>query len=293
MIKGRTMSLEYKKETDKEHVETLESEIVRAVWRSKIACVGSHLAFNVLTHFVGSGSDIEVKVEDKRGKTVETIKGKVYGDSFGGSLIVPEDAREELILTAKLPKHGLEKKSAAVKLIRVWNLKWGQKEARRGDVVKLNAEIEGIADGNEAMIYIYEHDQDGAHDFITKFPGVVKGNKLEAEWEYDYHEDTDDIPTEEEKQRYGRYYNYPEYFFVIHKGGCGAQSDLLRFRDWVEIEFVDEYGEPVKDAEYIVKLADGTEVSGKLDQNGTARIEDVVPGPYWVQFPEYDDDIGP
>ena len=125
------------------------------------------------------------------------MNGKVYGDKFGGSIIVPQNAKEELMFTAKLAKHGLEKKSASVRLIRVWNLKWGQKEARRGDFVKLSAEVEGMPEDSELMLYIYEHDQDGAHDFITKFPVKIKNKKIEAEWEYEYHEDTDDIPTEE------------------------------------------------------------------------------------------------
>jgi hypothetical protein len=276
--------LEYKKQTDKEHKETLESEIVRAVWFGKVACVGSQLGFEVWTHFVGTGSDIEVKIEDKKGKKIEKIKGKVYGDRFGGSLIVPENAREELTFTAKLPKHGLEKKSGAVRLIRVENLKWGQEEARRGDVVKMSADIEGIPDDNEVMIHIYEHDQDGAHDFITKFPGVVKGNKVEAEWEYEYHEDSDDIPTEEEKQRYGRHYNYPEYFFVIHIDGCKGKSDLLKFRDWIEIKFTDDEGKPLVDREYVIQLPDGQEIRGILDKDGIAKEDDIPPGPCKIEL---------
>ena len=118
------MSLEYKRQTDKEHRETLESKIVHAAWFGKVACVGCQVGFEVWTHFVGSGSDIEIEIKDKNGKTIENIKGQVFGDRFGGSLIVPEETGEELTFTAKLPKHGLEKKSDAVRIIRVWNLKW-------------------------------------------------------------------------------------------------------------------------------------------------------------------------
>src|SRR3972149_6779603 len=150
------MALEYKKQTDKEHKETLESKIVQAVWFGKVACVGSKLGFEVWTHFVGSGSDIEIEIKDKGGKTIEKIKGKVFGDKFGGSIIVPENAKEELTFTAKLPKHGLQKKSDAVRLILIRNLKWGQKEARRVDIIKLSAEVDGMPEGSELILYIYE-----------------------------------------------------------------------------------------------------------------------------------------
>jgi hypothetical protein len=280
------MNLEYKKQIDKEHKEPLESEIVRAVWFGKVACVGSQLGFDVWTHFVGTGSDIEVKIEDKKGKKIEKIKGKVFGDKFGGSLIVPEKAKEELTFTAKLSKHGLEKKSGPVRLIKVSNLRWGQEEARRGDSVKISADIEGMHEGSEVMVYIYEHDQDGAHDFITKFPVPVKDKKIETEWGYEYHEDTDDIPTEDELQPEGRKYNYPEYFFMLNIDACKVKSDLLRFKDWIKFGLRDAYGDPIKDAKFVVIYADGTKKEGRLDSNGKAKLEDVPPGPYKIDFPD-------
>lgn len=288
--------LEYKKQTDKEHKETLESEIVRAVWFGKVACVGSKLGFEVWTHFVGSGSDIEIEIKDKGGKTIEKINGKVFGDKFGGSIIVPENAKEELTFTAKLPKHGLQKKSNILKVIppiKVSNLKWGQKEARRGDIVKLSADIEGVPDETEVKVLIYEYDQDGANDFITKFPCRVKNKKIQAEWEYEYHEDTDEIPTDEEMKKYGKNYNPPEYYFVIDfhgkRFGDKQESKLLEFKDWIEITLTDAVGLPVARADYAVRLADGSEKKGKLDAEGHARVDEVAPGEYWVHFPDYDE----
>ena len=289
---------EYKKQTDEVHEVKLDSKIMNVNWRQKIATVGDKVSFFVQTHYVGNGSEIEIKVEDKKGKKVEKQKGQVFGDQFAGSIVIPEKAKEEIYFTAKLPKHGLEMKSNKMivfPLIKVTNLKWGQKEARRGDVVSLSADIEGLRDEVEVMIIIYEYDQDGAHDFITKFPCRVKNKKIETEWEYEYHEDTDEIPTQEEKEKYGKNYNPPEYFFVIdfyrQRFGDKQESGLLEFKDWIEIELLDQFGEPVAEAEYVVLLADGSEVEGKLDSKGFARVEDVVPGPYWVQFPDHEADL--
>ncbi len=181
----------------------------------------------------------------------------MYGDYFAGSVIVSKKAKEELFFTAKLPKHGLEKKSDTLRVIppiKVTNMKWGQKEARREDVVKLSADIEGVPDETEVMIHIYEYDQDGAHDFITKFPCRVKNKKIEAEWDYEYHEDTDEIPTDEEMKEYGKTYNPPEYFFVVdvygRRFGDEQESGLLEFKDWIGLLLKDWEGAPMKDTDF-------------------------------------------
>ena len=287
---------EYTKPTDEVHVITLESKITNALWRNKAASVEEKAVFEVWTHFVGNGSDIQIKVEDKRGKKIEKLKGKVYGDYFAGSITVPQKAKDELSFTAKLPKHGLEMKSDTLKVIppiKVTNMKWGQKEARREDVVKLSADIEGVPDETEVMIHIYEYDQDSAHDFITQFPCRVKSKKIEAEWEYEYHEDTDEIPTQQEMEEYGKNYNPPEYFFVVRvynrKFGENQESGLLEFKDWVDLEYVNAFEEPVANVKYKLLLPDGTERTGVLGSNGRAHVEGLPPSHIHVEYESPED----
>jgi len=291
---------EYKKQTDKVHEVTLDSKITNVNWRQKIATVGDKVSFVVQTHYVGNGSDIEVKFEDKKGKVKLStgdepgtmkgiISGKVYGNRFMGTIIVPEKVREELKFNVKLNKHGLEMKSKPIVVfpkINVKNLKWGQKEARRGDIVKLSADIENLPDGAEVMILIYEYDRDDAHDFITKFPCRVKNKKIEAEWEYEYHEDTDEIPTQREMEKYGNNYNPPEYFFEIDFNGQvfgdKQESGLLEFKDWIEIELRDAFGNLLSDEEYVIRLPDGAERRGRTDSTGNLREEGLPPGVCFV-----------
>jgi hypothetical protein len=287
---------DYRKQTDNAHTITLTSQITNASWGQKVATVGDKVKFFVQTHFVGNGSEIEIEVEDKKCKKVEKLKGQVFGDQYWGSLVIPEKAKEEITFSAKLPKHGLIMKSGTMivfPLIKVTNMKWGQKEARRGDIVKLSADIDGLPDDAEVMILIYEYDQDGAHDFITKFPCWVKNKRLQTEWEYEYHEDTDEIPTDEEMKKYGKRYNPPEYFFVIdfrgQRFGDKQESKLLEFKDWIEVELKAKLtGYPISDEEYIIILPDGKEIKGRLDDDGFAHIEDIPPGKFKVTFPELD-----
>jgi hypothetical protein len=279
------MTLDFKKPTDKEHKETLESKIIRASWSGRIACVGSRLGLEVLTHFVGDASDIEVEIKDKSGKTIGKTKGQVYADRFDASITVPEDAKDALIFSAKLPKHGLKESSLPVRVIRVRNLKWGQKEAMRGELVKLSGDVEGMPENGEVTVHIYEHDQDGAHDFVTRFPIAVKNRKIQTEWKCAYVGDTEQIPTEEEMQRHGRSYSHPEYFFTLDAGGSSARSDLLRLKDWTEIRLRDHEGIPMADEEYVLGYADGSEARGKTDSEGYARVDRFPPGKVIVRFP--------
>jgi hypothetical protein len=289
---------DYKKQTDKSHTVTLTSQITDASWGQKIGTVGDKVKFFVQMHFVGNGSEIEIEVEDKKGKKVEKLKGQVFGDQFAGSLVIPEKAKEEITFTAKLPKHSLTMKSGTMTvfpLIKVTNMKWGQKEARRGDIVKLSADIDGLPDEAEVMILIYEYDRDSAHDFITKFPCRVKNKKIQVEWEYEYHEDTDEIPTQEEMEKYGKNYNPPEYFFVIdfhgQRFGDKQESKLLGFRDAMIIEFIDANGEPIANEEFILKLPDGSEKRGKLDKEGRLKTEDIPPGKITIKIANCESDF--
>lgn len=284
--------LEYQKPTDEEHKITLTSKITLATWNKQSVLIGDKVSYEVRTLFVGNGADIKFNVKDKSGKTIEKVKGKVFGNLFLGSLEVPDKAKDELSYEAELPKHNLKLKSDTVKVfpaVEVTNMKWSQKEARRGDVVKMTADIRGVQDETEVELVIFEYDADGAHDPITKFPTRVKQKKIEAEWEYEYHEDTDDIPTDNEMKKHGKNYNHPEYFFVIDvygkRFGEKQESKLLEFKDWIEINLADKEGNPVADEDYEVTYADGSKKKGKLDKNGQAKIKDISPGKVTVEFP--------
>jgi hypothetical protein len=168
-------------------------------------------------------------------------------------------------------------------------MKWDKKEARRGDIVKLTADIDGVKDYSEVTIIIYEFDNDGNHDKIVALPTTVKNKKIELLWEYEYHEDTDDIPTNEQLQKYGKSYNPPEYYFVIEvdylRFGDNQESGLLEFKDYLEIRMRDRSGQPAANIDFVATLPDGQQQKGKLDANGYARITGVPPGTCKIDFP--------
>ena len=143
--------------------------------------------------------------------------------------------------------------------------------------------MKGVPDGTEVQIQIFEHDEGSAHDLITQFSALVEKQKVEAEWEYEYHEDTDDIPSEEEVEKG---YRPPEYFFRVEVEGIMAESGLLTFKDWIELVLTAPSGAPFANEPYRITFADGSKRDGQLDGSGKARIENVPPGPVHVSYPE-------
>ena len=265
-------------DTDKKQEIKLESSIEQVLWTKNSATPGGKIGVEVLTKFIGNNSEIKVEISDKSGKTFETLKGQVSGNKFWKQIIVPEKAKDELFAEAKLSKHSLSKKSSGLylfPLVEIKNLKWDKQEAHRGDILKLTADVRGLADGNEAELQIWEHDADQAHDLVTKFPVTVRNQKVETEWEFQYVDDTDDIPTEEESETG---YQWPEYFFRVVCAGKSADSGLLKFKDWVEFQFVKPDGSPLAEMEVQLILPDGNTLDEKTDENGFIKIEDIAPG---------------
>ncbi|MBU0982233.1 MAG: hypothetical protein KKA42_00055 [candidate division Zixibacteria bacterium] len=281
------METKFKKSTDSEHTIKLESRIVSAAWKGGQARAGRPAAFEVRTLFVGDGAPIKITGKSDKGLKLGKLKLTMLGNRCAATLDIPVDAElnDKVYFEYELSKNDLDGESNRIPVqpvVRATNMKWSTKEARRGDTVTLTADVSGLRDHTEVTVTIYEHDQDKAHDRIVEIPGKIMDQKLEVQWEYEYHEDTDDIPTQVEMDRYGGKYQNPEYFFTIKTDesefGKAQESGLLLFKDWLEIECEDAYGEVAADADYKVTFADGTEKTGKLDSQGKATVKDVPPG---------------
>jgi len=292
------MGTKFSKSTDKEHTIKLESSILYATWSANDVHAGSEALIEVKTMFVGEGSKISIVGKSEKGKKLGKIKDKIYGNGFSGKLTIPDKIKpgDMAYFKVELSGLGVSAESNRVPIrpkIEVSNMKWDKQQARRGDTLKLSADIEGVQDKSEAKVIIYEHDQDGNHDRIAEIPTNVKNKKIEVQWEYEYHEDTDEIPSDEEMKKYGKSYNPPEYFFTLkiddQEYGIEQESGLLLFKDWVEIYLEDETGKPLANEKYELNLSDGSKREGTLDSDGFAREEDIPPGKISYTFPDLKD----
>ncbi len=289
------MSLKFTKSTDSEHKLKLESSLVSAMWTCGRAIGGQQATFEIVTELVGEGAPVKVTGKSVKGKKLGKVQGKMRRNHFVGALDIPEDIEpgDRVFFEVKLPKNSLDGQSEQIPAfppIRIANMSWSATEARRGDTLTLSADIKGLPEETEVAVVIYEYDRDQVHDRIVELPAVVTSERIEISWEYQYHEDTDEIPTQEELDKYGGQYNPPEYFFTIKvegvEYGLKQESGLLLFKDWIEIIATDRLGRPLENEKYIIHKSDGTTVEGKLNAEGIAKVDNIPPGRYRVEFPE-------
>ncbi len=288
--------LKFTKATDQEHTVKLDSALISASWQSGQAFSGYRAKFRIQTAFVGDGATIEVTGKSTGGKKLGKVKGEIFGNVFVGRFDVSEDIEigDEIFYEVKLSKNGLSGESESIPVLpppKIKKLEWGAEEARRGDILDLKGEFEDVNDNADVMITIYEFDQNDAHDKITQFPSVLKGKKLEAKWAYEYFEDTDEIPTHEEMERYGGSYNPPEYFYTVtyndfEMGKEEQDSGILTFKDYIEINLKDAGGNPVEHASFTIHLPDGSTKDGQTDAEGYAHVDGIPPGHVTVEFPD-------
>ena len=59
-------------------------------------------------------------------------------------------------------------------------------------------------------------------------------------------------------------------------------------RTWIAIELHDEQGRPCVEAAWRIRLPDGKEQSGWLDEAGRAVVHGIKPGTCQVCFPDFD-----
>lgn len=245
------------------------------------ASAGAHSAL-VGEQVMGEGPHWkDIQFVDKAGNPITQVPYELTG---------VEGQKEKYFLTkdgkikrGNLPKGG----QYTVQLFTVYNAKWSKNEAKVGDMVKLSADVEGYKDGTEAVFVIWEKDIDGGDDFIVQINTEVKGGKVETEWEYEYHED--DETTEEDEMKG---YSAPEYYFIVKVETCKARSDLLEYKDWIEIELLDKDDKGIANEEYILYLPDGTVRKGKLDGNGYKKEGNISPGICKVVFPSIGNTYG-
>ncbi len=70
-----------------------------------------------------------------------------------------------------------------------------------------------------------------------------------------------------------------------------AEEGEEKEKSWIEIELVDEEGNPVPGERYEITLPDGKTVArGTLDENGFARVDGIAPGECKITFPRLDKD---
>jgi len=208
--------------------------------------------------------ELNVRFEDKGGFPISGV---------GYSVKDPDGHNSEGILAGRLKKVGKEG-NYEIALKAITKAAWSKNLAEVGDKVKLTAEVAGIESGAKATFIIYMRDGNFADRAYRSLEAQISSGKAEADWEFQ----VDDQLLGGQKERAGRHYSSPSFYFVVQTSGIQQRSGYLKFKDWLELEITDEDGQPMAEREYSVRLSDGSIRKGKLDRDGKARIENVPPG---------------
>lgn len=277
------MELKFNKSIDQKHKVKLDPVLISSEWRVGVAYGDQSASFEVRTALVGRDAPVKCTGKSSNGVDLGKVNGKIRNNIFIGKFDIPADIElgDNVYFEVELPRNSLRGESNYIPArppVEVVNMRWGKQEARRGDIIDITADIRNVPSETDVMVSIYEYDADELHDIIIKIPTKVKNSKIDLKWEYQYYEDTDDIPTDEEMRRYGRSYNPPEYFFTVIIGekefGLPQKSGLLKFKDWLDINLANYTGVET----YSITLPDGTTRSGGFDSNGKTRVEGIPPG---------------
>jgi len=231
---------------------------------------------------------LDVKFKDKGGKPITGVAYKIKA---------PDDQSDSGNLYGKVKKTGVEPGDYKIELKKITKAEWSKKQARDGETVKMLVETAGIEDGTKAKLEIYERNINSTDRCIETIENLsVSGDKVEAEWEYFYEEDLpvadavadDDWEADEDSDDDGvRGYYAPSYFYVVRADTCMARSPILEYKDFIELSLLDDDGQPTADARFMVFLSNGEVREGTLDGNGYKKVENVPPGKWHVEFPDY------
>jgi len=152
------------------------------------------------------------------------------------------------------------------------------------------ADVRDIDDGSQVRVNIWEKDQVGSDDFITSMKVYVKSGKVERTWKVEYHEDTDDVDSEQEQQEKG--YTMPEYVYKLDTTSgpevVSGESPVLEVYGWLKVKLIDSRtGKILSNYKYIIHLPDGTTKEGTTDNDGYIDNKELpVTNTYYISLNE-------
>ena len=218
---------------------------------------------------------VELQFVDKAGLPVSGVHYK-FTD--------PDGKEDQGVLrpNGRIRRDALNAGQCSVQLYSVSNAKWSKDKSEVGEKVKLMADVEGYPDGTPSHIQIYKRDIKGPDKVIANIEKEVRGGKIETEWEYILDEGKNEKDNGEAKNTS---FSAPQYCFDVVVENVIAHSGLLEYKDYIELEVRDINDNPLGGEEFLLYGPNGEVRKGKLDSNGYKKIEKIVPGKYYIRYP--------
>jgi len=222
----------------------------------------------------GAGTSAEVKPEELHDLNVAfTDKGGFPISGVGYTVKDPDSNLSDGILAGRVQRTGKEG-SYEITLRAITSAKWSTAAAEVGEKVKMTADTVGIPGGEKAKLQVFIRDGNFADRLFESIAAEVKSDKIEAEWELRI----DDKLLKDQDEKKQKNYSSPSFYFQVEAAGLRQRSGYLKYKDWLEIKGKSADGKPMAGAAYTARFPDGSVRSGKLDDNGYVKLENVPPG---------------
>ncbi len=216
---------------------------------------------------------LHVKFVDKKGNPIRGVNYKIK---------TPDNKEIKGTLSDQVKKTGVKQGNHEIQLIGIAKPKLSTSKVKVEGKVKVRAETFGIKSGTPAKVSVFMKDTNSSDKLYDVIETKVDGDKIEAEWKFEYKEDEENPDLGRSKSSK---YSFPQFYFNIDAAGNRVRSETLQMTDDLELELTDADGNPIKDEPYEVYLASGEVRKGKLDKNGRATIKDVPAKKNRVVYP--------
>ncbi|MCG7851853.1 MAG: hypothetical protein MIO92_04970 [Methanosarcinaceae archaeon] len=216
---------------------------------------------------------LNVKFVDKGDKPIAGINYRMKE---------PDGRKSDGLLTGEIKKSDVKEGDYEIELQAITKVVWSTKKAKVGDKVKLKGELAGVKSGTPAEFHIFQKDTSVSDKPYALLEAKTQGDTVEAEWEYQYHE-------EEGMPEVGRdkivRYSFPQFYYFLKVAGMQQKSGLMELTDELHIELKDDKGDPIPNEEYEVYLSSGEVRKGTLDKSGKAIEKNIPTRQCRVVFP--------
>lgn len=213
------------------------------------------------------GHFLDVTFVDKAGLPIKGVDYKIKS---------PSGEETMGTLSGPIKKMGIPQGNYEIQLKAIISAKWSKKEARDGETVKLHTEAIGFDPGAKAKFEIWEKNANKADTLINTIVNIpLQNDKAETSWQYTWSDNQLDSVNG---------YSTPAFYFMVHIAGLTQRSNVLNYKDYVELWLKDAEDNPVANAKYRVFLSSGEIREGSLDSNGYKKIEKVPPGKWRAEF---------
>ncbi len=204
---------------------------------------------------------VEYKFVDSNNLPLAGVK-YLYKDVAGAK------HHSSLSLDGRIYKGGLaDEGKTQAELYGLKNPHWSKDTAKADEKLTLETETFGLAEGLAARIDIWVTDIEGPDYVIKSIQEIIKGKKISTTWALAHASGADLMPLA----------IAPDFYFTVSVGTDKARSGPVRIRDWVDIEFKNEQGKSIANAEYELLTPAGDVRRGKTGGTGKAREENLSP----------------